>query len=114
MKNLSEIIEKILDDSKAEDINKIDISNKSSLADYFIIATCRSSVHANATADEIIRKLKKKGIKCPIPEGKPKCDWIIVDAGSVIVHLFRPEIRKLYDLEKLWNFSFETLNNKLA
>ena len=59
MKNLSEIIEKILDDSKAEDINRIDISNKSSLADYFIIATCRSSVHANATADEIIRKLKK-------------------------------------------------------
>ena len=66
MKNLSEIIEKILDDSKAEDINRIDISNKSSLADYFIIATCRSSVHANATADEIIRKLEDKNVNCVV------------------------------------------------
>ena len=55
--------------------------NKSSIADSFIIATCRSTRHADATADELIKRLKKFGIKCPNPEGRPQCDWIIVDAG---------------------------------
>ncbi len=103
-----------MDDVKAEDISTVDLKNKTSIADYFIIATCRSSRHADATADEITKKLKKLGIKCPNPEGRPQCDWVIVDAGSIIVHLFRSEIRKLYDLEKLWEMSFEKIENKLA
>ena len=85
-----------------------------SIADYFVIATCRSTRHANAIADELIKKLKKIGIMCPNPEGLPKCDWVIVDAGSVVVHLFRSEIRELYNLEKLWNMSFDLVENKLA
>ena len=85
-----------------------------SIADYFVIATCRSTRHANAIADELIKKLKKNGIMCPNPEGRPKCDWVIVDAGSVVVHLFRSEIRELYNLEKLWNMSFDLVENKLA
>ena len=90
------------------------MTNKSSIADSFIIATCRSTRHADSTADELIRRLKKVGIKCPNPEGRPKCDWIIVDAGSVLVHLFRQEIRDLYNLEKLWEFNFDSSETKLA
>ena len=77
-----------------------------------MIATCRSSKHADATADDIISKLKKIGIKCPIPSGRPQCDWVIVDAGDVIVHLFKPDIRELYSLEKLWGMSFDSVESK--
>ena len=109
-----DVVNNILDDSKAEKINIVDIQQKTSIADYFIIATCRSSRHANAIADELIKKLKKIGIMCPNPEGRPKCDWVIVDAGSIVIHLFRSEIRELYNLEKLWNMSFDLVENKLA
>ena len=99
---------------KLKNLKIIDLTNKSSIADSFIIATCRSTKHADSTADELIRRLKKVGIKCPNPEGRPKCDWIIVDAGSVLVHLFRQEIRDLYNLEKLWEFNFDSSETKLA
>tara|TARA_B100000214_G_scaffold270087_1_gene200567 strand:- start:118 stop:507 length:390 start_codon:yes stop_codon:yes gene_type:complete len=112
--DISNQIISILDDAKAENLKIIDLTNKSSIADSFIIATCRSTRHADSTADELIRRLKKVGIKCPNPEGRPKCDWIIVDAGSVLVHLFRQEIRDLYNLEKLWEFNFDSSETKLA
>tara|TARA_Y100000996_G_scaffold356271_1_gene297114 strand:+ start:1114 stop:1536 length:423 start_codon:yes stop_codon:yes gene_type:complete len=112
--SLSESIILILDDSKVENLKVIDLTNKSSIADSFIIATCRSTRHANATADDLIRKLKKIGIRCPNPEGKPQCDWVIVDAGQIIVHLFRKEIRELYNLEKLWEINFDSSKIKLA
>ncbi len=103
-----------MDNSKASNISVIDLKKRTSIADYFIIATCRSSRHANATAEEITNKLKKVGIKCSNPEGQPQCDWVIVDAGSIIIHLFRSEIRELYNLEKLWDIDFESKENKLA
>ena len=112
--NLTNQIFNILDDAKTENIKIVDLKNKSSIADSFVIATCRSTRHANATADELTKKLKKIGIKCPSPEGRPKCDWVIVDAGSIIVHLFREEIRDLYSLEKLWDISFDSNETKLA
>ena len=112
--NLTNQIFNILDNAKTENIKIVDLKNKSSIADSFVIATCRSTRHANATADELTKKLKKIGIKCPSPEGRPKCDWVIVDAGSIIVHLFRQEIRDLYSLEKLWNISFDSNETKLA
>ncbi len=62
----------------------------------------------------MVKKLKNVGIKCPNPEGRPQCDWIIVDAGEIIVHLFRQEIRELYALEKLWEVSFDSSQTKLA
>ena len=80
----------------------------------FIISTCRSTRHADATADELSKKLKKLGLKSPTPEGRPKCDWVIVDAGSVIVHLFKKETREIYNLEQLWEINFESEKNKLA
>ena len=112
--DISNQIISILDDAKAENLKIIDLTNKSSIADSFIIATCRSTRHADSTADELIRSLKNVGIKCPNPEGRPKCDWIIVDAGSVLVHLFRQEIRDLYNLEKLWEINFDSSKTKLA
>jgi len=112
--DISNQIISILDDAKAENLKIIDLTNKSSIADSFIIATCRSTRHADSTADELIRRLKKVGIKCPNPEGRPKCDWIIVDAGTVLVHLFRQEIRDLYNLEKLWEINFDSSETKLA
>ena len=112
--SLTDKIFSILDDAKAEDIKIIDLRNKSSVADYFVISTCRSSRHADATADDLSRKLKKLGFKNPSPEGRPKCDWVIVDAGSVIVHLFKKEIRELYNLEQLWEVNFESEKSKLA
>ena len=104
----------ILYDAKAENLSTIDLTNKSSIADSFIIATCRSSRHVDATANELVRSLKKIGIKCPNPEGRPKCDWIIVDTGSIIVHLFKQEARDLYNLEKLWEINFDSSETKLA
>ena len=97
-----------MDNAKTEQISVIDLKNKTSISDYFIIATCRSTKHASAVADEITQKLKKIGVKCPNPEGRPQCDWVIVDADSVIVHLFRKETRQLYNLEQLWEFNFES------
>ena len=112
--SLTDIIFSILDDAKTENIKIVDLKNKSSIADAFMIATCRSTRHANATADELTKRLKKIGILCPNPEGLPKCDWIIVDAGSIIVHLFRQEIRDLYSLEKLWDINFNNIITNLA
>ena len=109
-----DVVNNILDDLKAEKINIVDIRHKTSIADYFIIATCRSTRHTSATAEELIKKLKQIGIACSNPEGRPKCDWVIVDAGSVVIHLFRSEIRELYNLEKLWNMSFDVVENRLA
>ena len=111
---LTDTIHSILDNAKAEDIKVIDLRNKSSVADFFIISTCRSTKHADSTADEVSRQLKKLGYKNPPPEGKPKCDWVIVDAGSVIVHLFRKETREIYNLEQLWEINFESEKSKLA
>ena len=112
--NLKEKICSILNDAKVEDIKIIDLKNKTSIADFFIVATCRSSRHADSVADDVILQLKNLGIKCPNPSGRPKCDWIIVDAGDVIIHLFRPEIRDLYKLEKLWGMSFDSVKNQRA
>ena len=109
-----DVVSNILDASKAEKISIIDIHHKTSVADYFIIATCRSTRHTNATAEELIKKLKQIGITCSNPEGRPKCDWVIVDAASVVIHLFRSEIRELYNLEKLWNMSIDPVEIKLA
>ncbi len=92
-----------LEDSKAEDIVQIDLAGKTSIADVMIIATGRSSVHVGAIADHVVKSLKEAGVATPRVEGLPHCDWVLVDAGDIILHLFRPEVRQFYNLEKMWS-----------
>lgn len=91
-----------LDDSKAEDVLSIDLHGKTSVADAMIIATGRSTTHVSAIADRVMKGCKEAGFASPRVEGLPYCDWVLVDAGDVIVHLFRPEVRQFYNLEKMW------------
>ncbi|HRE19900.1 MAG TPA: ribosome silencing factor [Rhabdaerophilum sp.] len=92
----------VLDDAKAEDIITLDLTGKTSLADAMIIATGRSDRHVGAIADRIAFAMKEMKLPAPRIEGVPVCDWVLIDAGDVIVHLFRPEVRGFYNLEKLW------------
>lgn len=91
-----------LDASKAEDLVAIDLRGKSSLTDAIIIATGRSDRHVGAIADHLVKHLKEQGVKHLGIEGLPNCDWVLIDAGDVIVHIFRPEVRAFYRLERLW------------
>lgn len=93
----------ILEDAKAEEISSIDVAKKTTIADHMVIASGRSQRHVSAIADQLSRALKKSGIKKARVEGLPHCDWVLVDTGDVIVHLFRPEVRSFYNLEKLWS-----------
>jgi ribosome-associated protein len=90
-----------LDEDKAEDIVSIDIAGKSSVADAIIVASGRSQRHVAALADHVIEKLKQAGGDARA-EGLPNADWVLIDAGDVIVHLFRPEVRAFYNIEKIW------------
>ena len=96
-------IEKILDDNKAQNVICIDLKNKSYIADYMVIASGTSSRHLQALSEILVVQLKKLGIdNCRI-EGKDSNDWKLVDAQDVIVHIFHPEKREFYDLEKMWS-----------
>jgi ribosome-associated protein len=96
-------IVKSLDDDKAEDIVTIDLEGRSSLADALIIATGRSSRHVASIAEHLARKLKEAGYGTRPIDGASQGDWALVDAGDVIVHIFRPEVRSYYDLEGMWS-----------
>jgi len=91
-----------LDDDKAQDIVLIDLRGKSAMADAMIIASGRSHRHVGAIADHLLRTLKDLGLGKARVEGLPHCDWVLIDAGDVIVHLFRPEVRAFYNIEKIW------------
>jgi len=92
-----------LDDMKAEQVVEIDIRGKSSIADVMIIATGRVARHVGAITDRLVKDLKDAGNHGVRIEGMPVCDWVLIDAGDVIVHLFRPEVRQFYNLEKMWS-----------
>jgi ribosome-associated protein len=91
-----------LDEAKAEDVVTIDLAGKTEIADAMIIATGRSNVHVGAIADRVIRACRDNSPRVPKVEGLNQCDWVLVDAGDVIVHIFRPETRQFYNLEKMW------------
>lgn len=101
-----ELILNILDDAKAEETVSVDITGKSSLADHMIVTSGRSQRHVGAVADQIIRALRENGFGKPRVEGLPHCDWVLVDTGDVIVHIFRPEVREFYNIEKMWQADF--------
>lgn len=92
-----------LEDAKAEEIVSIDLAGKSSIADTMIIASGRSQRHVGAIADQLQKKLKDAGYARVRVEGMPACDWVLIDAGDVVVHIFRPEVRVFYNLEKMWS-----------
>ena len=96
------LVREILDDHKAEETVVIDLQGKSTIGDYMVIASGNSSRQVVALAEHIVQSLKKCGLPTVKPEGIRQGDWVLVDAGNVIVHLFRPEVRDFYNLEKMW------------
>jgi len=92
-----------LDDDKAEEIVSINLEGKSAIADHMVVASGRSQRHVGALADHLTRRMKEEGLGNPRVEGLPQADWVLIDGGDVIVHIFRPEVREFYKLEKMWS-----------
>lgn len=105
-----ELVMESLDSSKAIDIIPIDIRGKSALADHMVVASGTSHRHVNAVADHLLRALKEQGLGTSRVEGLAGADWVLIDAGDVIVHVFRPEVREFYQLEKIWSEDSETVH----
>ncbi|MBT5048290.1 MAG: ribosome silencing factor [Rhodospirillaceae bacterium] len=103
-------MEKILDDHQAEEVVSIGLKGKSSIADYMMIASGRSTRQVIALAETLVQALKEKGVIGVRPEGIRQGDWVLIDAGDIIIHLFRPEVREFYNLEKMWEPDFEDAN----
>ncbi|MCF8483416.1 MAG: ribosome silencing factor [Rhodospirillum sp.] len=99
--NLASLVEQTLDEDKGEEIIVIDLSGKSSFADNMVIVSGRSARHVAAMADRLKEKLKAQGLRVT-SEGQQQGDWVLLDAGDIVVHLFRPEVRAYYNLEKMW------------
>ena len=101
--DLKSIILDTLDSNKALDIISIDLKNKSSMADYMIIASGTSSRHIQSLSEQVLEKLKDNGVKNSKIEGKESSEWKLVDGIDLIIHIFHPEKRKFYELEKIWS-----------
>lgn len=102
-KSLTHSIMVWLDEAKAEEVVSIDLKGKSSIGDFMVIASGRSDRHVGAIAEQIQRKLKEQGLSRVRVEGAKACDWVLIDTGDIIVHVFRPEVREFYNLERLWS-----------
>lgn len=96
-----------LDEDQAQDVVSIPLEGKSSIADHMVIASGRSTRQVAAIATHLAERLKKEGHGNPRIEGLPAADWVLIDAGDVVVHLFRPEVRSFYNLERMWGFGDE-------
>lgn len=101
--DLLDLVLSSLDDDQASDIVALDLSGKAAFADAMVVASGRSQRHVGAVAEHLIRRLKEAGYGKARIEGMPACDWVLVDAGDIVVHIFRPEVRAFYNLEKLWS-----------
>ena len=88
---------------KAEDTTSIDLRDKTTIADTMVVTSGRSNRHVGAVADRVLEDLRKAGVRNLRVEGMPHCDWVLIDAGDVLVHVFRPEVREFYNLEKMWD-----------
>jgi ribosome-associated protein len=104
--SMIDLVLKSLDDAKAEQTVAIDITGKSSLTDHMVVTSGRSNRHVSAVADQLLKSLRENGFGKPRVEGLPHADWVLVDAGDVVVHIFRPEVREFYNLEKMWQAEF--------
>lgn len=102
IEDILDIVKNSLDDGKAEDIEVISLEGKSSIANYMIVASGTSNRHVASLAENLQFKLKEKGYQS-VAEGMEKADWVLIDAYDVIVHIFRPEVREFYSIEKMWS-----------
>ncbi len=109
IENFLELAKKTLDEDKAEDVVIINLAGKTDIADFMLIASGSSRRHVGSMADHIQRKLKTNGLKDIKVEGHDYCDWVLIDAGSIIIHLFRPDVRVFYNLEKMWERSLDQI-----
>ncbi len=100
---LLRLVREQLDDDQAGDVVVVDLSGKSSIADYMVIASGQSTRQVGAMTDHLLELFKKNGLKGAKVEGRSRSDWVLVDAGDIVIHLFRPEVREFYKLEKLWS-----------
>ena len=91
-----------IDDLKAEDTITIDLAGKTSIADFMVVTSGRSNRQVSAITDHLLKDLAEAGVRGVRAEGLPHCDWVLIDAGDIIVHVFRPEVRAFYNLEKMW------------
>lgn len=103
MSTLKDLVVKSLDDDKALDIEVINIGGQSSLADYIVVASGTSSTQIKSMANKLKDRLSVRGIKGARVEGADQGDWVVLDAGDIVVHLFRPEVREFYNIEKMWS-----------
>ncbi|MEL7700863.1 ribosome silencing factor [Citromicrobium bathyomarinum] len=93
-----------LDDDQAQDIVSIDLAGKSSMADHMVVASGRSTRQVASIAQKLAEKIKQDGYGSVRLEGLPAADWVVIDAGDVVIHLFRPEVRSFYNIERMWSF----------
>ena len=91
-----------LDEAKAEEVVSIDLKGKSSIGDFMVIASGLNERHVGAIADQLHKKMKEAGASHVRVEGADTCDWVLIDSGDLIVHVFRPEVREFYNLERMW------------
>ena len=101
-KNLLKLTLDALEDDKAIDIVSINLERRSSIADYMIVASGNSAKQVTSMADNLVKKYKEIGLRTPSPEGMSNGDWVLIDAKDILIHLFRPEVRDFYSLEKMW------------
>jgi ribosome-associated protein len=99
---MKDLIEQSLDADKALDIVTIDLNGQTAIADYMVIASGTSSRHVAALAEKLKARLELRGVKSVRTEGMQQADWVAIDAGDIIIHLFRPEVRSFYNIEKMW------------
>ncbi len=102
MRKHADAIIESLEDDKAEELLVIDLEGKTSIADKMIIASGRSARHVSALAGHVTQRLKETGLQRLRVEGLPNADWVLIDSGDIIVHIFRPEVRAFYNLERIW------------
>ncbi|MCJ8144373.1 ribosome silencing factor [Ancylobacter sp. A5.8] len=102
-----------LDEDKAEDIISIELRGKTTIADYMVVASGRAQRHVGALAEHLVEALKGRGVKNIRVEGFPACDWVLIDADDVIVHIFQPEVRSFYNIEKMWSGAHADASSKM-
>lgn len=110
-KKLAKTAEQALEDMKGQSVKIIDVRNLTQITDYMVIATGRSSTHVKALANEVVEKVEEAGGKIVGVEGKVQSEWVLVDAGDVIVHIMMAPVRALYNLEDLWTFQNDAVKS---